>query len=55
MRGSNVDVDDPIVQETVTTRDGQVVHPRVRAALGLEPLPAPPEPAAPEATQEAAV
>ena len=37
----HVDVDDVIVQETVTTHDGQVVHPRVRDALGLAPLPAP--------------
>lgn len=39
-------VDDDIVRETVTTIDGQVVHGRVRQALGLEPLPEPtPEPA----------
>ena len=38
----HIDVDDAIVQETVTTHDGQVVHPRVREALGLAPLPAPP-------------
>jgi NAD(P) transhydrogenase subunit alpha len=50
----HIDVDDAIVQETVTTHDGQVVHPRVREALGLDPLPAPPEPAAPAATEEAA-
>jgi len=50
----HLDVDDAIVQETVTTHDGQVVHPRVREALELDPLPAPPEPAAPDATQEAA-
>ncbi len=50
----HIDVDDAVVQETVTTHDGQVVHPRVREALGLDPLPAPPEPAAPAATEEAA-
>ncbi len=55
----HLDVDDKIVQETVTTHDGQVVHPRVRDALGLDPLPA--KPAAVPATptdapsQEAAV
>jgi NAD(P) transhydrogenase subunit alpha len=38
----HLDVDDPIVRETVTTHDGQVVHVRVREALGLDPLPAPP-------------
>ena len=45
----HLDVDDQIVQETVTTHDGQVVHPRVRDALGLDPLPAKPtvEPATP--------
>jgi NAD(P) transhydrogenase subunit alpha len=41
----HLDVDDQIVQETVTTHDGQVVHPRVREALGLQPLPAKPAPA----------
>ncbi len=51
----NVDVDDAIVKETVTAHDGQVVHPRVRDALGLAPLPAPPsaEPT-PDAPKEAA-
>jgi NAD(P) transhydrogenase subunit alpha len=45
----HLDVDDQIVKETVTTHDGQVVHARVREALGLDPLPAPPaaEPATP--------
>jgi len=46
----HLDVDDAIVQATVTTHDGRVVHPRVREALGLEPLPAPPKPTAPAAT-----
>lgn len=53
----HLDTDDAIVEETVTTRDGQVVHPRVREAIGLDPLPAPPptEPAPPiDASQEAA-
>jgi NAD(P) transhydrogenase subunit alpha len=51
----HVDVDDVIVQETVTTHDGQVVHPRVRDALGLAPLPAPLAAQAPpvDPTQEA--
>jgi NAD(P) transhydrogenase subunit alpha len=51
----NVDVDDPIVKETVTANDGQVVHPRVRELLGLAPLPAAPttEPVN-DAPQEAA-
>jgi NAD(P) transhydrogenase subunit alpha len=31
-----LDPDDPISNETLVCRDGQVVHPRVRAALGLE-------------------
>ena len=38
----HLEVDDAIVREAVTTRDGEVVHPRVREALGLAPLPAPP-------------
>ena len=52
----HLDVDDQIVQETVTTRYGQVVHARVREALGLNPLPAKPavEPPTPtDASQEA--
>jgi len=54
----HIEVDDPIVQETVTTHDGQVVHARVREALGLAPLPARPAEPAPvttDASQEAAV
>ena len=51
----HLDVDDAIVQETVTTHDGQVVHPRVRDALGLTPLAVPPAAQAPtvDPTQEA--
>ena len=30
-----LDLDDEIIRETLLTRDGKVVHPRVRAALGL--------------------
>jgi len=34
-----LDSDDPIVKETLITRGGEVVHPRLRAALGLsEPV-----------------
>jgi NAD(P) transhydrogenase subunit alpha len=53
----HLDVDDPIVRETVTTHDGQVVHVRVREALGLDPLPAPPavEPATPTGPSREAV
>jgi NAD(P) transhydrogenase subunit alpha len=53
----HLDVEDPVVQETLTVRDGQVVHPRVREALGLDPLPAPPPApaaAAAETAEEAA-
>lgn len=51
----HLDVDDVIVQETVTTHDGQIVHARVREALGLAPLPAPPSDPSPpaDASQEA--
>ena len=34
-----IDVADEIVRETLVTRDSEVVHPRVREALGL-PVPA---------------
>ncbi len=54
-------VDDAIVKETITTYDGEVVHPRVREALGLAamdsppaPEPEAPEPEAPEPEPEAA-
>lgn len=33
------DADDPIIRETLVAYRGQVVHPRVRQQLGLEPLP----------------
>jgi NAD(P) transhydrogenase subunit alpha len=36
-----IDVADEIVRETLVARDGEVVHPRVRAALGLAALAAP--------------
>ena len=35
-----LDLADEIVRETLVARDGQVVHPRVREALGLAPAPA---------------
>jgi NAD(P) transhydrogenase subunit alpha len=36
-----LDADDEIVRESMLTRGGDVVHPRVREALGLAPLPVP--------------
>ena len=36
-----LDADDEIVRESLLTRGGEVVHPRVREALGLAPLAAP--------------
>jgi len=36
-----LDSDDEIVRESMLTRGGEVVHPRVREALSLPPLPAP--------------
>lgn len=36
-----IDPADEIVRETLVARDGEVVQPRVREALGLPPLPAP--------------
>ncbi len=31
----NIDLNDEITKETLLTRDGEVVHPRVREALGM--------------------
>ena len=39
-----IDLADEIVRETLVTRDGEVVHPRVREALGLPRAPAPTRP-----------
>jgi NAD(P) transhydrogenase subunit alpha len=36
-----LDADDEIVRDSMLTRGGEVVHPRVREALGLAPLPVP--------------
>jgi NAD(P) transhydrogenase subunit alpha len=32
-----IDMDNEVVRDTLVTRDGQVVHPRVREALDLSP------------------
>jgi hypothetical protein len=37
--------DDEIVRDSMLTRGGEIVAPRVREALGLAPLPAPAVPA----------
>lgn len=34
----NIDTEDEITAGTLVCRDGQIVHPRVREAMGLEPL-----------------
>jgi NAD(P) transhydrogenase subunit alpha len=36
-----LDMDNEVQRETLLTRGGEVVHPRVRELLGMEPLPAP--------------
>jgi H+-translocating NAD(P) transhydrogenase subunit alpha len=36
-----IDPGDEITRETLVCRDGQIVHPRVREAMGLPPLPEP--------------
>ncbi|MEV5173835.1 NAD(P) transhydrogenase subunit alpha [Streptomyces flaveolus] len=36
--GPRLTADDPIIRDTLLTRDGHVVHPRVRTLLGLDPL-----------------
>ena len=46
--GVHPEVDDDIVRETMVSRGGQIVHARVREALGQEPLAAPAPPAEPE-------
>jgi NAD(P) transhydrogenase subunit alpha len=48
-----IDLADEITAETLVCRDGRVVHPRVREALGLPPAETP-EPAEPSETDEAA-
>jgi H+-translocating NAD(P) transhydrogenase subunit alpha len=35
----NLDLEDEITRETLVARDGEVVHPKVREALGLAPAP----------------
>ena len=42
------DMDDEITRETLVTHEGRIVHPRVREAIGLEPLAEPEKPAVPE-------
>lgn len=42
-----IDLEDEITRETLIALDGQLVHPRVRAACGLDALPAAPAAAAP--------
>jgi NAD(P) transhydrogenase subunit alpha len=46
-----IDLDDEVTAGTLLTRDGEVVHPRVRELLGLE-VAAPAAEAAPESTPE---
>ena len=47
--GLKLDFEDQIVRDTLTAREGEVVHPRIRELLGLPPLPAPEPAAAPVA------
>ena len=44
----NIDTEDEIVRDTLLTRGKEVVNNRVRELLGLEPIPEPSEPVAPE-------
>lgn len=41
--GLRLDADDEIIRETLVTRDGQIVHPRIRSLLGLPELVAAPK------------
>jgi NAD(P) transhydrogenase subunit alpha len=42
----SLDLDDEVIRETLVCREGEIINPRVRAALGLEPAPAAAEPPA---------
>ncbi len=42
------DMEDEITRETLVTHEGRIVHPRVREAIGLEPLAEPDKPTEPE-------
>ena len=48
------DMNDEITKGTTTARDGEVLHPRVRSKLGLEPLQAPEPPPEPQPAQSEA-
>ncbi len=48
----HLDFEDEIIHETVIAHAGDVPHPRLREALGLEPLPAPEPPAEDPNTQQ---
>jgi NAD(P) transhydrogenase subunit alpha len=50
----DIDVDDDVVRETLVTRDGDIVHVRVREVFGLPvaAAPAPPPPAPESGTEE---
>jgi H+-translocating NAD(P) transhydrogenase subunit alpha len=55
-----LNLDDEIIRETLMTRDGEVIHPRIRDLLGLGPLAPvvpeePPEPAAPPGSGDAPI
>lgn len=41
----SVNLEDEIIRETLVCREGEIVNPRVRSALGLEAAPGPAEPA----------
>ena len=46
-----MNLEDEIIRDTLVTRGGEVVNPRIREALDLEPLD-PPEPAKEETTDQ---
>ena len=48
----DIDVDDDVVRDTLVTRDGEIIHNRVREAYGLPVAPPPPPPPAAESGTE---
>jgi len=50
-QGMGLNMEDEIIRDTIVSRDGQLIHPRLRELLGLDPL-EPSEPASGEGGSE---
>ncbi|MBI1374365.1 MAG: Re/Si-specific NAD(P)(+) transhydrogenase subunit alpha [Phycisphaera sp.] len=48
----NLDLDDEVITGMLVSRNGEIVHERVRSFMGLEPLPKPEAAAAPEGSDQ---